>query len=79
MIAHNCVQGIAADVMAHGTHQAEKAGYETATLIHDQFLGYHKKGQTPERLIELLTTLPSWAAGLPIAAEGGIVPFYRKD
>lgn len=65
--------------MAHGTHQAEKVGYETATLIHDQFLGYHKKGQTPERLIELLTTLPSWAAGLPIAAEGGIVPFYRKD
>lgn len=78
-LVENAVQGIAADVMAHGTHQAEKAGYETATLIHDQFLGFHHEGQTPERLIELLTDLPSWADGLPIAAEGGVVPFYKKD
>ncbi len=78
-LVENATQAVAADVMAHGTHKAEKEGYETATLIHDQFLGYHKEGQTPERLIELLTDLPSWGEGLPIAAEGSAVPFYRKD
>jgi DNA polymerase len=78
-LVENAVQAVAADIMAHGSHNAERAGYEVATLIHDQCLTFHKEGQTPERLIELLTDLPSWGAGLPIAAEGGIVPFYRKD
>lgn len=74
-----CTQATAADIMANGAHQAERAGYEIATLIHDQALAYHKPGQTPEELIRLLTTLPEWAKGLPIAAEGGLVPYYRKD
>lgn len=78
-LVENGVQGIAADIMANGSHKAEKEGYEVATLIHDQCLTYHKEGQTAERLIELLTDLPSWGAGLPIAAEGSAVPFYRKD
>lgn len=78
-LVENAVQAVAADIMANGTHKAEREGYETATLIHDQFLGYHRPGQTAERLIALLTDLPAWADGLPIAAEGGVVPFYRKE
>lgn len=77
-LAENVCQGAAADVMAHGAHNAEKDGYEIVTLIHDQCLTYFKPGQTIERLVELLTDLPSWAAGLPIAAEGGRTPFYQK-
>jgi len=79
MLANNSTQGTAADVMAHGSHNAEKAGYEIATLIHDQALAYHGDGQTADRFVELLTDLPKWADGLPIAAEGGVVPFYKKD
>lgn len=78
-LVENAVQGVAADIMACGAHNAENDGYAIATLIHDQCLSYHAEGQTPERLIELLTRLPSWADGLPIAAEGGVVPFYKKD
>lgn len=77
-LVENAVQAVAADIMANGTHQAENAGYETAMLIHDECLTYHGEGQTAERLIELLTDLPSWATGLPIEAEGEVVPFYRK-
>ncbi len=65
--------------MACGAHNAEREGYEIATLIHDQALSYKRPGQTAERFVELLTDLPPWAAGLPIAAEGSEVPFYRKD
>jgi len=78
-LVENAVQAVAFDIMANGTHNTEKAGYEVATLIHDQCLTFHKEGQTAKRLVELLTDLPFWADGLPIAAEGAQVPFYKKD
>jgi DNA polymerase len=77
-LTNNLVQGIAADIMCGGMLNAESHGYETATLIHDEWLGYKKKGQTAEELKNLLTLLPPWAKGLPLAAEGGDVPWYRK-
>ncbi len=77
-IVENITQAVAADVMATGTHNAENAGYEVGTLIHDECLCYHKPGQTIEELVRLLTTLPSWADGLPIEAEGDLIRFYKK-
>lgn len=78
-LVENAVQAVAADIMAHGAHNCERAGYQICTLIHDQALSYYQEGQTPERYVALLTDLPAWAEGLPIAAEGGLVPFYRKE
>lgn len=77
-LVENMVQGVAADVMTNGAANAEAAGYGIATLIHDEAICYYKEGQTVEELVRLLTTLPSWALGLPLDAEGGIAPFYRK-
>jgi DNA polymerase len=79
--AENAAQAVAADIMANGVHNTERAGYETATLIHDQCLSFYhpERGQTVEEFVRLLTTLPPWAVGLPIAAEGSLVPFYKKD
>jgi len=79
LIAHNCVQGIAADIMCNGAQNAEDAGYEICALIHDQALSYYRNGQSPEEFVRLLTDLPEWASGLPLAAEGSLVPFYKKD
>lgn len=78
-LVENIVQGIAADIMANGAHNAEQEGYQIATLIHDQALAYKREGQTPERFVQLLTQLPDWAKGLPLEAEGAEVPFYKKD
>jgi DNA polymerase len=80
-ICENICQAVAADIMANGTRNAERAGYETATLIHDQCLSYYhpERGQTVEEFVRLLTTLPKWGDGLPLEAEGSLVPFYRKD
>lgn len=75
----NITQAVAADIMANGSHKAEAKGYEIATLIHDQALSFFKEGQTVEEFVSLLTDLPEWADGLPIEAEGGLVPFYKKD
>lgn len=78
-IAHNCVQGIAADVMAIGAHNAWQAGYEICMLVHDQAIARKLRDQTIEDFISHLTNMPAWADGLPLAASGGVVPFYRKD
>lgn len=75
----NACQGIAGDILCHGVANAEAAGYETATLIHDQALSYYHPGQSAEEFVGLLTDLPAWAENLPIAAEGSLVPFYKKD
>jgi DNA polymerase bacteriophage-type len=78
-LVENITQAVAADIMANGAHKAEAEGYEIATLIHDQALSYVRRGQTAARFVELLTDLPPWADGLPIAAEGDLVDFYKKD
>lgn len=78
-LVENLVQGIAADVMAVGATNAKEAGYEICMLVHDQAIAHHLPGQTIEEFIQLLTTMPVWAEGLPLAAAGGVVPFYRKD
>jgi DNA polymerase len=66
--------------MALGALNAEAAGYQVYLLIHDEILGAYEpeKGQSPEGLEALMTKLPEWAEGMPLAAEGGIVKFYQK-
>lgn len=77
---NNTVQGIAADLMANGVLKAEAKGYQIASLIHDEALAYFRPqlGQTSEEFTRLLLDKPDWADGLPLAAEGGAVPFYKK-
>lgn len=77
--AENATQAVAADIMLHGAQKAEAKGYAIASLIHDQALAYYRPQQTVEEFVGLLTDLPDWAAGLPLEAEGGLVPFYRKE
>lgn len=79
VMANNSTQGTANDVMFAGAHNCEREGYEIFNVVHDQALAFKREGQTAERFTELLTTMPDWAAGLPLASEGGEAPFYRKS
>jgi len=80
VFVENCIQGIAADFMAHGAINAESKGYEIVALIHDEALAhfYPEKGQSLEEFTRLLVELPEWAEGMPLAADGDIVKFYKK-
>lgn len=80
VFVENCIQGIAADFMAHGAINAESKGYEIVALIHDEALAhfYPEKGQSLEEFTKLLVDLPEWAEGMPLAADGDIVKFYKK-
>lgn len=77
-LVENATQGVAADFMMHGAVTAERAGYEPAALIHDEFLSYKHDGGSVAGLVECMTLLPAWAAGMPLAAEGKEIPFYKK-
>lgn len=78
-LVENITQAVAADIMCQGAQNAENDGFGIMALIHDQALAYKAPGQTTKRFVECLTTMPAWADGLPIEAEGGEVPFYKKD
>lgn len=80
VFVENCIQGIAADFMAHGAINAESKGYEIVALIHDEALAhyYPEKGQSLEEFTKLLVALPDWAEGMPLSADGDIVKFYKK-
>lgn len=78
-LVENITQAVAADIMCTGAQNAENDGFAIMALIHDQALSYTAPGQTSERFVECLTTMPGWADGLPLEAEGGEVQFYKKD
>jgi len=75
----NCTQATAGDIMRYGMSCAEDAGYPAFLLVHDEILTLHTDpDQTHEKLCDLLCTLAPWMKGLPLAAEGGTLPFYKK-
>jgi len=77
-LLENCTQATAGDVMREGMLAAEAEGYKPFMLVHDEMLALQEPGQTHERLCELLCTMPAWADGLPLAAEGSTIPHYKK-
>ena len=80
-LAENATQGIAADIMFNGSVKAEAKGFQILTLIHDEALSRGRGGDLKKELqifTKALCDLPAWAEGLPIVAEGKIVPYYLK-
>ena len=77
-LLENATQATAGDVMRHGMKCAEDEGYLAFMLVHDEILTLMKSGQNHKRLCELLCKLAPWMTGLPLAAEGGQLPFYKK-
>ena len=80
-VVENMTQAVAADVLAEGLINLEAAGYETVLTIHDEVLA--ETPNTPDynvkEMMRLMTELPSWTKGLPLAAAGFEDVRYRKD
>ena len=73
-LAENATQGFAADIFGNGLVLADAAGYQPVLGVHDELLA-DKSGVD---LVKIMTTVPSWAVGLPLAAEGFESYRYRK-
>jgi DNA polymerase len=81
VIVHNCTQAFARDVLAYNMPAIEQEGYEIVLSVHDELLTEtpDTEGYTHKRLAEMMSTVPSWARGLPLAAAGFETHRYRKD
>lgn len=79
--AENVTQAVARDVFFHGFREAERAGYTVVLRVHDELVA--EVPDTPdcsaEALSELMSKLPLWALGMPVAAEGYEAKRYRKE
>jgi DNA polymerase len=80
-IIENATQAFARDILAYNMPAIEAKGYEIVLSVHDELLT-----ETPDtdefnadELGQMMSTAPSWAAGIPLAAAGFETPRYRKD
>jgi DNA polymerase len=69
-------QGIARDIMAQALVKVEQEGMRPVIHVHDEIVA--ERG-TLEKLLEIMSEVPSWAAGLPLMAEGYEGPVWTKE
>lgn len=79
-LVENITQATARDIMASGMLNAEAAGYKIILTVHDELVAETEddKRFNVDGFVKTMCTLPPWAAGCPIAAEGWEGYRYRK-
>jgi len=77
----NACQSVARDVMADRMPNIEAEGYNILLTVHDELIteAPDQEEWNEKELSRLLSTAPSWAPGLPLAAGGFEAQRYRKD
>jgi len=80
-LAENLTQAASRDVFAEGMLRAERAGYPVVLSVHDELIT-----ETPDdprfsapALEQMMTVVPAWADGLPLAAKGFEAQRYGKE
>ncbi len=78
-LVENICQAISADVMRNGVENAVKSKFGYLFDVHDELVCEAKTNtKTIEDYIRCLVTLPKWADGLPVKAEGWVGPRFKK-
>jgi DNA polymerase len=84
-LVENIIQALARDLLVYGMLKAEHAGFRCIGSVHDESIAEESTLPAVETLdrfetyCEALCTLPEWARGLPIRADGYVGKRYRKD
>jgi len=93
-LVENIDQAISRDLLVAGIDRVQKHGHEVVMHVHDEIVAEYpeemvkdalnKKGVleyglgTVKEFEALMSTLPEWAEGCPVDAEGWIGKRYRK-
>lgn len=66
----NIVQALSADLLIYAMFNVEEAGYPVILTVHDEILSEpdeHRHDLNEDHFAEVMSRLPEWAAGLPVA------------
>jgi len=81
LLAENVTQAVARDLLRDAMFRWEAAGYNVVMHVHDELVAEVRaddETKTLEEAIKLMTVVPAWARGIPIAADGWKGKRYRK-
>ncbi|MCT1442078.1 hypothetical protein [Corynebacterium glucuronolyticum] len=80
-LVENIVQAVARDLFVHAMTLVAQAGHKIVMHVHDEIVIDEPVGSgfTVADACVLMATLPDWAAGLPLDADGYECDYYRKD
>ena len=72
---------MARDCLANAMMVLESCGYQICFHIHDEVVLEILEGgeQSLEDAVRLMCQAPSWAAGLPLNADGFEGDYYKKE
>lgn len=79
-LAENVNQAICRDILAEAMLRVEAAGFKIVVHVHDEIIveGVHTE-EDLKRFEQLMTVVPVWAAGFPIAADCWRSARYIKE
>jgi DNA polymerase len=80
LLTENVVQALAREVVAYQMLEISRK-YRVATMTHDEIVCVVPENEAKEALdhmINVMSTAPEWADGLPLSAEGGYDKVYSK-
>jgi DNA polymerase I-like protein with 3'-5' exonuclease and polymerase domains len=81
VICENVVQAVARDIFMDCCLRIEGEGIPILMRIHDEVVCLVPLDQAEgylQAILNIMSTPPEWADGLPLAAEGSLSPVYKK-
>ncbi len=80
-LVENIIQAISRDLLVDAMLRCEKAGYKVVLHVHDEIVAEVDKRFSIlmlDNFLNSITTLPKWAEGCPVEAEGWRGKRYKK-
>lgn len=79
-LVENITQAVSRDFIAEALPKLARRGYKTILHVHDEIINEMPEGEgSLDELNQIMTDVPTWAEGLPIAAAGYESKRYKKD